>query len=50
MARRRSSDDGGDGCAWFLLLVIASVVIGHINGAGVGWLVFFAVIFFEAIS
>jgi hypothetical protein len=45
MARR-----GDDGCAVFLLLVIVSCVIGHFNGAGVGWLVFFVVLFFSAIS
>jgi hypothetical protein len=47
MARRSSSSDG---CAWFLLLVIASVIIGNINGAGIGWLVFFMVWFFVAIA
>lgn len=49
MPRRRSTDDGGSGCAWFLLLAIAALVIWHFYGAGVGLLVFFVVLFFVAI-
>jgi hypothetical protein len=47
MARRRS-DDGG--CAVFLLLIIASCLVGHFYGERVGWLVFFMVWFFVAIA
>lgn len=54
MARRRSrsadNSDSSEGCAWFLLLIIVSCVIGHFNGAGVGLMVFFMVMFFAAMT
>jgi hypothetical protein len=46
MTTRGTSSEGG--CAWFLLLIIVSMIVGFNYGAGTGWLVFFVVLLFVA--